>query len=176
MCPRLLALFVVAASWAAIAVVHLGAASAGSAAAPARTPRVAHAAPACPLPGRYRDAFELAARQTALPLPLLVAVARVESRVDQSARSDRGARGLLQVLPSTASTLGLDASRARTNVLAGARYLRQLLERFQSADLALAAYNAGPSAVDRSGGAPSGETMTYVANVTAAWRSLRGCT
>src|ERR687887_2134630 len=132
--------------------------------------------PACPLPSRYRGAFELAARKTALPLPLLVAVARVESRVDQSARSDRGARGLLQVLPSTASALGLDASRARTNVLAGARYLRQLLERFQSADLALAAYNAGPSAVDRAGGAPSGQTITYVANVTEAWRSLRGCT
>ena len=80
------------------------------------------------------------------------------------------------MLPSTAHTLGLDPARARTNVLAGARYLRQLLDRYQAPDLALAAYNAGPSAVDRSGGAPSGETLTYVANVTAAWRSLRGCT
>ena len=132
--------------------------------------------PACPLPGRYRGAFELAARDTSLPLPLLLAVARVESRMNQSARSSRGARGLLQVLPSTAKTLGLDASSARPNVLAGARYLRQLLARFDSADLALAAYNAGPTAVARAGGAPSGETITYVANVTAAWRSLRGCT
>jgi soluble lytic murein transglycosylase-like protein len=131
--------------------------------------------PACPLPSRYRGAFELAARDTALPLPLLVAVARVESRVDQRARSSRGAQGLLQVLPSTAQALGLDASSARTNVLAGARYLRQLLVRFGSADLALAAYNAGPAAVERAGGAPSGQTVTYVANVTAAWRSLRGC-
>jgi soluble lytic murein transglycosylase-like protein len=171
-----LVLAVAASSAAAVAVVHLGAASAGSgAAAPPPARHVAAKAPACPLPSRYRPAFELAARQTELPLPLLVAVARVESRVDQSARSARGARGLLQVLPSTASALGLDPSRARTNVLAGARYLRQLLERFQSADLALAAYNAGPSTVDRSGGAPSGETMTYVANVTAVWRSLRGC-
>ncbi|HYZ75884.1 MAG TPA: lytic transglycosylase domain-containing protein [Gaiellaceae bacterium] len=173
---RLLALILTAASSPAIAVVHLGAASAGSGTAAPPSPRVAAKAPACPLPSRYRGAFELAARQTALPLPPLVAVARVESRVDQSARSGRGAHGILQVLPSTASALGLDASRARTNVLAGARYLRQLLERFQSADLALAAYNAGPASVDRSGGAPSGETMTYVANVTAAWRSLRGCT
>ena len=131
---------------------------------------------ACPLPSRYRGAFELAARETALPLPLLVAVARVESRVDQDARSSRGAQGLLQVLPSTARALGLDASSAQTNVLAGARYLRQLLVRFGSADLALAAYNAGPAAVARAGGAPSGQTITYVANVTAAWRSLRGCT
>jgi soluble lytic murein transglycosylase-like protein len=131
--------------------------------------------PACPVPSRYRGAFEGAARETALPLPLLLAVARVESRVDQSARSARGAQGILQVLPSTADALGLDASSARTNVLAGARYLRQLLVRFGSADLALAAYNAGPAAVERAGGAPSGETITYVANVTAAWRSLRGC-
>jgi soluble lytic murein transglycosylase-like protein len=132
--------------------------------------------PVCPLPSHYRAAFELAARETALPLPLLLAVARVESRVDQEARSGRGAQGILQVLPSTAAALGLDASSARANVLAGARYLRQLLDRFQSVDLALAAYNAGPAAVDRAGGAPSGETITYVANVTAAWRSLRGCT
>jgi soluble lytic murein transglycosylase-like protein len=132
--------------------------------------------PACPLPSRYRGVFELAARETALPLPLLVAVARVESRVDQGARSARGAQGLLQVLPSTADALGLDASSARTNVPAGARYLRKLLVQFGSADLALAAYNAGPAAVERAGGAPSGQTITYVANVTAAWRSLRGCT
>ena len=171
----LLAFVGVVSSSAAIAVVLLGSASAGSGAAAPPARHVAAKAPACPLPSRYRGAFELAARQTELPLALLVAVARVESRVDQSAHSDRGARGVLQVLPSTASALGLDPSRARTNVLAGARYLRQLLERFQSADLALAAYNAGPEAVDRSGGAPSGETMTYVANVTAVWRSLRGC-
>ena len=100
----------------------------------------------------------------------------MESRVDQHARSSRGAQGILQVLPSTAHALGLDASSARTNVLAGARYLRQLLDRFGSPDLALAAYNAGPAAVERSGGAPSGQTVTYVANVTDTWRSLHGCT
>jgi soluble lytic murein transglycosylase-like protein len=172
----LLVLVLAFASTGAVAVGHLGAASAGSGvASPASRHAVPEAQP-CPLPGRYRGAFELAARRTALPLSLLVAVARVESHVDQSARSSRGARGILQVLPSTAASLGLDASRARTNVLAGARYLRQLLDRYQAPDLALAAYNAGPSAVDSSGGAPSGETMTYVANVTAAWRSLRGCT
>jgi soluble lytic murein transglycosylase-like protein len=68
------------------------------------------------------------------------------------------------------------SSSTPTNVFAGARYLRQLLVRFGSADLALAAYNAGPSAVAQAGGAPSGQTVTYVANVTEAWRSLRGCT
>ena len=165
--------FVVSCTTAASSGTVVGRASPSGAkpVAPAHRPD-----PACPLPSRYRGAFELAARDTALPLPLLVAVARVESRIDQDARSSRGAQGLLQVLPSTARALGLDASSAQTNVLAGARYLRQLLVRFGSADLALAAYNAGPAAVARAGGAPSGQTITYVANVTAAWRSLRGCT
>jgi soluble lytic murein transglycosylase-like protein len=167
----LLLALVVSCTTAASSGTVVGRASPGGAKPVTRRPD-----PPCPLPSRYRGAFELAARDTALPLPLLVAVARVESRVDQRARSSRGARGLLQVLPSPARALGLDASSARTNVLAGARYLRQLLDRFGSADLALAAYNAGPAAVARAGGAPSGQTITYVANVTEAWRSLRGCT
>jgi soluble lytic murein transglycosylase-like protein len=169
---RVLFLVLAAASTTAASSSVVGRASSGSA---QRVTAVRHD-PACPLPSHYRGAFELAARDTALPLPLLVAVARVESRVDQRARSSRGAQGILQVLPSTAKALGLDASSARTNVLAGARYLRQLLDRFGSADLALAAYNAGPAAVARAGGAPSGQTITYVANDTDAWRSLRGCT
>jgi soluble lytic murein transglycosylase-like protein len=168
---RLLVLALVVGSTAAASSTFVGRASSRPV-----TTRVAAYDPACPLPSRYRGAFERAARETTLPLPLLVAVARVESRVDQRARSARGAQGILQVLPSTADALGLDPSSAGTNVLAGARYLRQLLVRFGSADLALAAYNAGPAAVERAGGAPSGETITYVANVTAAWRSLRGCT
>jgi soluble lytic murein transglycosylase-like protein len=172
---RLLLVVIVAACAAMLALALLGAASAGKGRAAMRPKPHRHVAAACPLPSRYRPAFELAARQTALPLPLLVAVARVESRVEQGARSDAGAEGILQLLPSTAAALGLDPSRARTNVLAGARYLRQLLDRFESPDLALAAYNAGPGAVSRSAGAPTGETMTYVANVTALWRSLRGC-
>jgi soluble lytic murein transglycosylase-like protein len=168
-------LAVVAASLAAVAIALLDTASAGSPAAATRSRDPVPRGTACPLPSRYRSAFELASRQTALPLPLLVAVAHVESRVDQTARSGRGARGILQVLPSTAASLGLDASRPRPNVLAGARYLRQLLERFDSPDLALAAYNAGPAAVERRGRAPTGETVSYVANVTRLWRSLRGC-
>jgi soluble lytic murein transglycosylase-like protein len=81
----------------------------------------------------------------------------------------------LQVLPSTGASLRLDVDRPDTNVLAGARYLRLLLDRFQSPDLALAAYNAGPTAVATVGGAPTVQTETYVANVTEIWRALRGC-
>ena len=129
----------------------------------------------CPLPRRFRPAFELAARDTGLPLALLVSVARVESNFRPQARSDAGASGLLQVMPATAWELALDPEEPSSNVLAGARYLRLMLDRFHSTDLALAAYNAGPTAVAKAGGAPSAETLAYVANVTRQWRKLDGC-
>ena len=129
----------------------------------------------CHLPRRFQPAFVAAARDTGLPLALLVAVARVESNLRERARSDAGARGLLQVMPATARELALDPDHPPSNVLAGARYLRLMLDRFHSTDLALAAYNAGPTAVSRAGGAPSAETLTYVANVTRQRRKLHGC-
>jgi soluble lytic murein transglycosylase-like protein len=145
---------------------------------PARLPAlplVAARGPVCPIPMQYREAFVAAARTTSLPLPLLVAVAEVESRFRADAVSAAGARGLLQVMPTTAAAVDLDADIPAANVLAGARYFRMLLDRFRSTDLALAAYNAGPAAVERAGGAPGAETLTYVANVTARWRRLRRC-
>jgi soluble lytic murein transglycosylase-like protein len=78
------------------------------------------------------------------------------------------------VLPSTAAELRLDVDVPRTNVLAGARYLRSMLDRFGSPDLALAAYNAGPAAVERARGVPA-FAQRYVADVTARWRALRRC-
>jgi soluble lytic murein transglycosylase-like protein len=129
----------------------------------------------CPIPRRFRDAFVAAARESRLPLALLTAVARVESQFQHNALSSAGARGLLQVMPTTAKELELDADQPTENVLAGARYLRLLFDRFGSSDLALAAYNAGPTAVAKAGGAPVGETVTYVADVTSVWRSLAGC-
>jgi soluble lytic murein transglycosylase-like protein len=106
---------------------------------------------------------------------MLAAVGQIESQMTPTARSSADARGLLQVLPSTAAALRLDVDRPATNVLAGARYLKQLLDEFQSPDLALAAYNAGPTAVAEAGGAPTQVTLEYVTNVTALWRDLRGC-
>lgn len=132
--------------------------------------------PACPVPDIYRSAFQHASDDTGLPLAMLVAVAQVESRFESTAVSDAGAKGLLQVMPTTARDLQLSADNPESNVLAGARYLRRLLDRFRSTDLALAAYNAGPTAVARVGGAPTGQTVTYVANVTRIWRLLNGCT
>lgn len=130
----------------------------------------------CPVPGNLRDEFRAAATDTDLPLAMIVAVAKVESNLDTDARSSAGAHGLLQVLPSTAAEFELDAYRPAENVLAGARYLRQMLDRFKSTELALAAYNAGPTAVEHKGATPNDETVAYVANVTTQWRKLVGCT
>lgn len=130
---------------------------------------------ACPVPAALRPAFVRAARETKLPLSMLVAVAQVESNLEADARSSAGARGLLQVMPGTAASLNLNVDEPAANVLAGARYLRQQLDRFRSTDLALAAYNAGPTAIAAAGGQASEATFAYVANVTALWRSLARC-
>jgi peptidoglycan DL-endopeptidase CwlO len=129
----------------------------------------------CPFPRALRRAFEAAARDTDLPPALLYAVAKVESNLEPDVVSEAGARGLLQLMPTTGSMLALDIDEPRSNVLAGARYIRQMLDRFGSTDLALAAYNAGPTAVAEAGGAPDGGVVTYVANVTSLWRSVAGC-
>jgi len=130
----------------------------------------------CPVPRQLRDEFRAAAQDTDLPLAMIVAVANVESNLDTEARSVAGAHGLLQVLPATAAEFELDTYEVGENVLAGARYLRQMLDRFKSTRLALAAYNAGPTAVERKGDRPNDETVAYVANVTLQWRRLVGCT
>ena len=142
---------------------------------PALAPLPASKARPCPVPAQHRAAFRRAAADAGVPLAMLVAVGQVESNLDHSAVSSAGARGLLQLMPATAAELRLDADHAPSNVLAGARYLRILLDRFHSPDLALAAYNAGPTAVERAGGAPTTATLQYVANVTTRWRSLTGC-
>jgi soluble lytic murein transglycosylase-like protein len=131
--------------------------------------------PMCPVPPALRPVFEAAAAQSRLPVAMLVAVGEAESGLRHDAVSPSGARGLLQLMPATAAELRVDADHPAANVAGGARYLRAQLDRFRSTDLALAAYNAGPTAVARAGGAPTGETLTYVANVTARWRALVGC-
>jgi soluble lytic murein transglycosylase-like protein len=133
-------------------------------------------AAACRIPKAFVPAFKEAAHETALPLSLLAAVAWEESRMNPHARSGAGARGLLQIMPHTARALALEGDTPRMNVRAGARYLRQLLGRFGgNLELALAAYNAGPSAVEKAGGAPSLQTLRYAKNVEARAAGLVGC-
>lgn len=129
----------------------------------------------CPIPSRFRSAFVYAANDTGLQLSMLVAVAQVESRFAPDAVSTQDARGLLQVLPTTGASLNLDVNDPATNVLAGSRYLRLLLDRYDRTDLALAAYNAGPTRIDEDNDVLGPISMRYVANVEARWAALAGC-
>ena len=163
----------VAAGWV-VALQSTSVTGVPTAAAAAARPSVARVA-ACPFPTALRNGFERAASDAALPAAMLYAVAKVESNLHADAESAAGARGLMQVMPGTAKSLDLDVDEPSSNVLAGARYLRQLIDRFGNVDLALAAYNAGPTAVTVAGGAPSHQVLTYVANVNAVWHSVAGC-
>jgi soluble lytic murein transglycosylase-like protein len=107
---------------------------------------------------------------------LLSAVAWTESGFRPQAVSGAGAQGLMQIMPATARGLGVDPLDPQQALLGGARYLRQQLDAFGGrADLALAAYNAGPTAVRRAGGIPDyPETQAYVGRVLDRYRQLGG--
>lgn len=97
---------------------------------------------------------------------LALALAQQESGLDQSAVSSAGARGVMQLMPATAAELGVNASDLAGNIEGGIRYLAQMLRKFGDTALALAAYNAGPGAVQKYGGVPPyGETQNYVASI-----------
>lgn len=100
----------------------------------------------------------------AVSATLVEAVAWRESRFNQAAISPKGAMGVMQLMPATARQLGVDASDARANIEGGVAYLSQMLQRFEGdVPRALAAYNAGPGAVQRYGGVPPyAETRAYV--------------
>ncbi len=114
----------------------------------------------------YRSAFQAAAKATDVPLGTLLGVGWAESGFNQKARSAVGARGVMQLMPTTALGLKVNPDDAADNIMGGARYLSQLYRTFGSWELAFAAYNAGPGAVQDYGGIPPyEETMRYVENV-----------
>ncbi len=118
-----------------------------------------------------------AAARAGLDPALVSAVIQAESGHDPAAVSAKGAVGLMQVLPETAALLGFaQVADPATNLEAGCRYLALLLDRFGGdAELALAAYNAGPGAVRRWGTVPPyRETREFVARVAAIYRELTG--
>ncbi len=132
-----------------------------STAAPTRT--------APPTPGELADA---AADKYGLPRKLVRSVMRIESGNQPGVVSPKGAIGLMQLMPETARALGADAQDPVQNVDAGARYLRQLLEKYDGALWhALAAYNAGAGAVAKYHGIPPySETIDYINKVDKEYK------
>lgn len=127
--------------------------------------------------GRRFDALiQEAAAGAGVPAAIVKAVIHAESAFDVSAVSRAGAMGLMQLMPGTARELGvLDPFRADENVHGGARYLRYLHDRYGSWTFTLAAYNAGPTAVDRHEGIPPyAETQAYVRRVLTYYRRYHG--
>ncbi len=119
----------------------------------------------------YLPSIRAAERRHSLPYGLLDALIWAESRYNPMALSHAGAAGLTQLMPGTASDLGVsNRYDPSTNIDGGARYLRQMLDKFGSVHLALAAYNAGPNAVHKAKGIPRyRETRNYVKSVLARW-------
>ncbi len=115
---------------------------------------------------------QAAARTNGLDPNLVDLVIRMESGYNPRAVSAKGASGVMQLMPGTASLYGVrNVFDPSDNIRGGVRYLRDLLQRFDSnVALALAAYNAGPEAVDRHGGVPPyAETRTYVRTILTAY-------
>jgi soluble lytic murein transglycosylase-like protein len=133
-----------------------------------------------PLVARSNPHYEPLIRQHAsqhgLRPELVRAVIQVESAFNPQAVSPKGAMGLMQLMPATAKRFGvIDPFNPAENIRAGVSYLRQLLERYDHDEqLALAAYNAGPGAVDKYGSKvpPYKETQNYVRKIT----NIRGNT
>lgn len=124
-------------------------------------------------PSAYGDAafdqyIRQASLQTGLPFALIKAVVHQESQFNPNAVSHAGAQGLMQIMPQTGQLLGLNNPFSpRENIMAGSAYLKEMMKRYNGdVALALAAYNAGPNAVDAAGGVPNySETKMYVQKV-----------
>lgn len=108
------------------------------------------------------------AQRYGIPPGLFEALVRQESGGNANARSPVGAIGYTQLMPDTARSLGVDPTNPMQNLEGGAKYLSQQYKRFGRWDLALAAYNAGPGAVEQHGGIPPfAETQNYVKSIMA---------
>ena len=116
--------------------------------------------------GPYLDMARTAARKYGVPEDLFLLLIQQESGWNAQAKSHKGALGLAQLMPATARRLHVNPKVPSENLDGGARYLRQQYDRFRSWRLALAAYNAGPAAVEKYGGVPPyRETKNYVLKI-----------
>jgi soluble lytic murein transglycosylase-like protein len=113
--------------------------------------------------GEYLDVAKAAAAKHGVPEDLFLRLVQQESGWNPGAVSVKGATGLAQLMPGTAEILGVDINDPEANLEGGARYLRMMYDKFGSWKLALAAYNAGPGAVEQHDGIPPyAETENYV--------------
>jgi len=117
-----------------------------------------------------------AAASEGIPPALVKAVIAAESAFDSDAVSRKGAQGLMQLMPETAQEMGVsNALEPAQNVRGGTSYLRAMIDRYGDLGRALAAYNAGPTTVDRYGGIPPfQETRDYVDRVLSYYRRYHG--
>lgn len=126
-------------------------------------------------PAEISNLVQGASSQNDVPPGLVRAIVMAESAGDPSAVSTAGAQGLMQLMPGTSSGCGIaNPFNPNENVQCGTAYLKSLLVRYHNnVELAVAAYNAGPGAVDKYGGVPPyAETRAYVARVMAAYQSF----
>ena len=113
--------------------------------------------------GEYLEVAKAAARKHGVPEDLFLRLVQQESGWNPVAVSSKGATGLAQLMPDTAKSLGVDIADPAENLDGGARYLRKMFDKFGTWELALAAYNAGPGAVEEHNGIPPfAETEGYV--------------
>ena len=114
----------------------------------------------------YRSLASQIAQQQGVPVDLFLRLVNQESGFQPNVTSPAGAHGLAQLMPGTASDLGVDINDPVQNLTGGAMYLRRQLDRFGTPELALAAYNAGPGNVQKYGGIPPfEETQNYVRSI-----------
>jgi len=132
-------------------------------------------APFAPAPAHIQQLVEESARAHHVDPLLVQSVIQVESNYNHYAVSPKGAEGLMQLMPGTARMLGVSNSfDPAQNIEAGVKYLRYLQSLYQDDRLALAAYNAGPKAVDRYKGAPPyPETQDYVNQVGQRYQTAK---
>lgn len=124
---------------------------------------------------RIEAAIKAQAKKNRLPSSLIKAVVKTESNFNPWAISQKGAKGLMQLMPEVCAHYGVKQPfHIESNVRAGTAYLREMLDRFRSLPLALAAYNAGPEAVEKYKSVPPyAETKNYIIHVYKNYNAYR---